>query len=699
MKISSKVYARAEGLLPGHGDRLIRGGRAEGEFGPGSDTFRFLVARDRTDCALALDPDTGSLEEIAVEDVQEAVQTERSISPSGETEVIVRDGNLVLRDLTSDSERQVTDDGFPERAYAARLDYHRLEREIAGMPSPPVVVWSPDSTCFIAERLDQSRVRETFLIQCRDDEYGPVLLRYRDALPGDEHVTASELFIVEVASGRVTPVQMLPLELSGVHQPALFGHIWFSRDATRVEAIFQGRDHRDSRLVEINRGDGTVRVVAEERRDTVVNPAQLVEEEPPPARVLDDGRGIWLSERDGWAHLWIVDGGSWAQLTRGEWVVRELLNIDEREGTVLFTASGREGDGDPLGRKAYRIGLDGSDLRLLTPEPVDHAVQISPSGRWLIDNSSGPQVPPVAVLRESATGAVKRELSRADIGGLLRAGWRAPERFNVMAADGETELHGLLFLPPEFDENADWPILDVAYPGPQVGAMQARFGLDPWHHFDAFAALGMVVMALEGRGTPLHSKRFHDASYASLDYAATLDDHAVAIRQLAERHRWLDAERVGIVGSSAGGHMAVRALIEHPETYSVCVSSVGSHDNRRVHANWGERWMGLMDQNPVAWERQSNVARAHRIRGRLLLGVAELDANVNPIVSRALIKALVHADIDHDVVLIPDGDHRVSLVSPYFVRRTWDFLVRNLIGAEPPRYSIDACSLKSPQLI
>jgi dipeptidyl-peptidase 4 len=695
-----EVYARAERLLPGHANRLVQGGAVDGEFESDTDRFRFITRRNGGACAALLDPSTESLEDLATAEVKVAVQaSELAVAPNGKLAVAVCEGNLALRDLAAGSERQLTEDGSPERPYATRLDYRRLELEIAGVPNTPVVAWSPDSAWFVTERIDQSRVREIYLIQCREDEFGPVLLPYRDPLPSDEQVATSELFVVEVETGRVIPAQIEPLELSGILQPVLFGHVWFSPDSARVEAIYQSRDQRDARFIEISPEDGSVRIAAEERRETVVNPAVLVWDERPPARILDDGRAVWLSERDGWAHLWIVEGDSWTQLTRGEWVVRELLHIDETDGTLLFTASGREPDDDPWGRKVYRTSLDGGEPQLLTPEPVDHAVQVSPSGRWLIDNASGTQVPPVALLRDSANGAVKRELSRADISGLLRAGWRPPERLSVTAADGETELHGLLYLPPDFDESSSWPILDVAYPGPQVGAVPRRFWPDEFHHFDSFAALGIVVMVVEARGTPLRSKHFHDASYGSLGYGAAIDDHAAAVQQLAARHSWVDATRVGIVGSSAGGHMAVRALIEHPETYSVAVSSVGAHDNRRLHANWGERWIGLMEQDPVGWERQSNVARAHRLRGRLLLGVAELDANVNPIVSRALISALVRADIDHEVVLVPDGDHSLSLASPYFVRKVWDFLARNLIGAEPPPYSIDIASLQYPRLM
>jgi dipeptidyl aminopeptidase/acylaminoacyl peptidase len=703
LKVGPEVYARAERLLPGHAERLIRGGNADGVFDVDSDRFRFVTQRDGDEVGLTLDPAAGSLDDLAADEADEvkaAVQArELALSPNGQTAVVTREGNLFLRDVASGSERQVTDDGSRDRPYAARLDWYRVQREIAGVPNPPVVTWSPDSSCFVTERLDQSRVREVQLIQCRDDEFGPVLWSYRDALPGDERVVESQLFLVEVDTARATEVQLEPLEISMI-QPVLFRQVWFSPDSSRAEAVLQSRDQRDAKLLELSRKDGSVRIAAEDRRPTVIDPGLLMwEERGPAARVLDDGRGLWLSERDGWAHLWIVEDGSWTQLTKGEWVVRELLRVDETDRTVLFTASGRESDDDPWGRKLYRISLDGGDPQLLTPEPVDHFVQVSPSGQWFIDNASGPQVPPVATLRESSGGTVKQELSRADISGLRHAGWRPPERFTVTAADGETELHGLLYLPPDFDENSQWPILDTAYPGPQVGVVSPRFGLNEFFQLDAFAALGVVVMALEARGTPLRSKQFHDALYGALDYCPAIDDHAAAVRQLAQRHKWLDPTRVGIVGSSAGGHMAVRALIEHPETFSTAISSVGSHDNRRIHANWGERWLGVMEQDPVGWERQSNVTRAHRLRGNLLLGVAELDSNVNPIVSRALIRELVRADIDHEVVLVPEGDHQMPLVNPYFVRKAWDFVIRHLVGAEPPRYSIDAASLHYPQLI
>jgi dipeptidyl-peptidase 4 len=413
--------------------------------------------------------------------------------------------------------------------------------------------------------------------------------------------------------------------------------------------------------------------------------------------VLDDGRAIWMSERDGWAHLWLVDGDEWRQLTRGEWVVRGLLHVDEQAGELLVAGSGREPDGGIYERRLYLVPLDGGEPQLLTPEPLDHDVTVSPSGRWLVDCQSGPQDPPVTVLRRAEDGAVVRELARADTTALEATGWRPPRRFTVTAADGETELHGLLYLPSTFDERRSWPLLDACYPGPQIGVVQQRFGLTDWQ-FDSYAELGLVVMALDARGTPLRSKAFHDASYGALESSHAIADHAAAVRQLAARHGWIDASRVGITGNSGGGYMTVRALLEQPETFSVGVSGVGNHDNRRYHAGWGERYIGLAEDDPEGWRRQSTAELAARLRGRLLLLHCEMDANVHPVAPRALIAALVAADVDHDVVVLPHGDHH-ALGTPYAVRRAWDHLVRHLIGEAPPTYRIAPASLAAREFV
>lgn len=689
-----RIYERAEALLPGNRDRLVVGGSGSTEFLPGSDAFRFSYDTEGGRRSVLVDPDTGLMQQSA-DEADRRADGLWSISPDGNAALAVREGNLWLRGGPSQPERQLTRDGSPVCPYASRLDWYSVQRSLRGIPLTPVVAWSPDSKMAVVEKIDQSEVPEFQLSQLRPDDPRPRLITYRDGLPSDAVLATSTFFVVDVASGAVIAARMDPVEVSLI-QPVLMGQVWFSPDSSTIEAVVQGRAQRDARLIAIDTHTGGVTVVAEDSRPSVIDPSLLVWEEPPAARVLSDGRGIWLSERDGWAHLWLVDGEEWTQVTRGSWVVRELIHLDEEAGTVLFTASGREGSGGPLDRRLYRVALTGGEPKLLSPEPLDHRIIASPSGRWLVDCQSSPKHPPVSVLRRADDGQVKLELSRATADRLEAAGWRSPEPVSVLGADDETELHGLLYLPPEFDEDQKWPLLDVVYPGPQIGIVPRTFEASA-EQLEAFAALGIVVLALDARGTPLRSKRFHDVAYGDLGFSQAVADHAAAARELSRRHAWLDAERVGILGNSGGGHMAVRALIEQPETYSVAVSGVGNHDNRRYHAGWGERYIGLLDDDPDGWRRQSNVDRAPALRGKLLLGVSELDANVHPSASRALIAKLVEADIDHDVILLPHGDHASPETDPYYVRRVWDFLCRNLIGAEPPPYKIAAASLRAPR--
>jgi len=683
--MTPEAYARAEALLQGNNRRLIVGGEATPTFLPGSDRFRLVERLDEGERVQLVDPDAGTSEE-APADEREPLDRAWSISPDGRWAARVVDYNLFILDRDSGEERQITHDGTRDRAWATELDYRIISAQVRGEPVPPAVAWSPDSRRLLMELTDQSQVADMYMLQLVEDEAPARLVTFRGAHPGDAGVATTVLHVVDVASGAVTPAQMEPVIVSMATLVPI-KHAWFSPDGTRVEAVVQRRDQRDLRLLSIDADSGAVRVVAEQHGETMVDPSALVWVHRPAARVLDDGRGLWMSERDGWAHLWLVDGDEWRQVTRGEWVVRELLHVDEERGEAVFTASGREPDGGLVERRLYRVSLEGGEPQLLTPEPLDHRVAVSPSGRWLVDCMSNPMTPTQTVLREARDGTIVKTLTQADVTRLHAAGWRAPERFTVLSADGETELEGLLYLPPDYSEEGSFPLLDIIYPGPQIGLLPTRFGLTFWG-FEAYAELGFVGMALNARGTPMRSKAFHDTSYGVLESSPALADHAAAVAQLAERHPGIDATRVAIAGPSGGGYTSFRAMVEHPDTFKVCVSAVGNHDNRRYIAGWGERYIGLVEQNPEAWERQSNIPFASQLRGKLLLIHGEMDANVNPTHTRALIAALVKADVDHDLVMIPDGDHGCFLTEPYAVRRAWDYLVRHLLGEEPPHYKI-----------
>jgi len=737
------AYARAEQLLPGNAERLIVGGEATPRFLPGEDRFWFrertragerlvLVDPERAELHGALDGErftaallgasgeqpppgrlpcsaieldgTGSATLVSAQSLWRYRDDDGSctrldgpdpdgawsIAPGGRWAARVVGHDLWLIDCRDGARTRVTTDGTAERPYGEQVPFRAMEHRLRGVAAAPQVVWSPDGRSLVVERVDASGVEPTHLLETLAGEPRPRLHSYPYALPGDPAVVRSELFVVAAEDAAVTPVALAPVPL-GLYTLCEHRRVWWSAGSDRIELVTQERDARDARLIAVDPSSGAARVVVEERRDTVLDPGPSLTERPV-AHVLDGGRGaVWYSERDGWAHLWHVEGDAWRQLTSGPWVVRELLHVDEAAGEVLFAASGREPDGGPYDRRLYRVGLDGGEPRLLTPEPLDHQLAASPSGRFVVDCQSSVETPPRSVLR-GADGAVALQLAEADVSALRATGWRAPRRFTVQAADGETELHGLLYLPAGFDEGRRWPLLDMIYPGPQMAIAERRFGLGQYQ-CEAFAELGVAVMVLDARGTPLRSKAFHDAAYGCLESTEGLRDHVGAIAQLAERHPWIDVDRVGIVGHSGGGYAAVRALVEHPDVYALGISTVGNHDNRRYHAGWGERYIGLVEEAPEAWERQSNVPLARRLRGRLLLGLAELDANVHPSATHALVAALVAADRDHDVVLVPGGDHWCAGDTPYFVRRMWDYVVTHLLGERPPAYRIAQTSL------
>jgi len=420
----------------------------------------------------------------------------------------------------------------------------------------------------------------------------------------------------------------------------------------------------------------------EERGPTLVEPHLSIGARPN-IRVLRDRSVVGYSQRDGWGHLYLFDGATGAvrsHITQGPWVVRDLLALDEKARTVLFTATAREPGSDPYYRKLYRAGLDGSGLRLLTPEEADHQVTLSPSGRYVVDRYSRVDLAPRTVLRDARDGHVLRTLEDADVSRLLATGWRWPERFHVKAADGTTDIYGVMYRPSTFDSTRRYPVLDEVYPGPQ--AIQSPTGFTPGGDARALAELGFVVVNIDGRGTPYRSKAFHDYQYGKLELGGGLEDHVAGLRQLAERRPYLDLGRVGVYGHSGGGFMSARAMMLYPEFYKVAVSSAGNHDQRGYISLWGETYMGLPVEH--RYDAQSNASLVKNLKGKLLLAFGDLDDNVQPALTVQLIDALEKANRDYDLLLVPNANHAFSLTSTYFMRRRWDYFVTHLLGQTPP---------------
>ncbi|WP_106401238.1 S9 family peptidase [Actinocorallia populi] len=608
-------------------------------------------------------------------------------SPDGKFAVSLRGHDLWARSLSDGGEWALTTDGEPGHRYGSGPECTgnaTLLRKI-GLPHlPPAVAWSPDSTKVLTHRTDERDVRQTHLVEARPaDGSAPLLHTQRYAYPGDERLPRAELVVLNVAEGTVVRAQAEPLLMPQM-SPIMIQWAWWAPDGSAVYYLSRPRDLRTLTLHRLDPATGEVTTVLSETGATRVEPNQWTYE-PPIVRVLAD-EVLWYSQRDGWGHLYRYDlrtGELLGQVTSGPWAVRQILRVDETERMVYFTASGLVEE-DPYRRTVCRAGLDGSGFAKLTDDELDHIVTLPEGQEYFIDSASTVDTPPVTTARDWS-GRVLVELERADVSKLAATGWTPPERFRVKAADGVTDVYGVLYRPLGFDPSQRYPVVDSLYPGPQVNRVEPCFdpggmGLDA----EPIAALGFVVVALDGRGTPGRSKAFHDASYGRLADAGGLDDHVAALRQLAETRPWMDLDRVGAFGHSGGGFAAARAMLDFPDTYKAGVALSGSHDVRYFNAGFVESYDGADD--PEAWARSANTELADRLAGRLLLVHGEMDDQVHPDQTLRLADRLVAAGKDFELLIVPGAEHTLIDCLAYVRTRCWDFLVRELMGVRPPAY-------------
>jgi len=363
--------------------------------------------------------------------------------------------------------------------------------------------------------------------------------------------------------------------------------------------------------------------------------------------------------------------------------VLQLLRIDEDNRKLYFVGNERE-PGDPYFQYFYSVGMDGSDLRLLTPDSANHSISLSPSGEHFVDSYSTPVTPPVTVVRD-AMGRERVRVEEADISRLLATGWQAPIPFVVKARDGVTDLHGLMYKPTNFDATKRYPIVNYLYPGPQTGSVGSRSFSASRGDKPSIAELGFVVVELDAMGTPMRSKSFHTAYYGNMGDNG-LPDQITGIHQLAGRNPWMDIDRVGIYGHSGGGFASTDGILRYPDFYRVAVSGAGNHDNRNYEDDWGEKYQGLLETYPdgtTSYDNQANQLLAENLKGKLLLGHGTMDSNVPPYNTMVVVDALIAANKDFDLVLMPNRRHGFGR-EPYWMRRRWDYFVEHLLGAEPP---------------
>jgi dipeptidyl aminopeptidase/acylaminoacyl peptidase len=617
---------------------------------------------------------------------------EELLSPNLKLAIYTKQNNLWVRPLPAGEEFPLTDDGEFLDDYASRSDTNGIAvlKKMMGEFLPPVALWSPDSKKLLTHKLNQKEVKEIVLVQSvpTDGSVRPQSYSYHYPLPGDERVGLSELVILDVEKRTRVKIQYKPQRVPFMYTTIESRRAWWSEDGSKIYFLFTEPGDKVLRLCEADAQTGQTRVLVEEVTSTHID-VNLNIADLPNFRVVKNGDYvIWFSERNGWGHLYLYDGKSGQfikQITQGAWVVREILYVDEDQEVIYFTAGGREINPDPYYRFLYRISFFGDNLTLLTPEDGDHNITFSPTGKYFLDTYSRVDTIPTSLIR-NYEGKYLFFLEYADIGQILGMGWKKPERFCVKARDGITDIYGLLYYPSTFNPSRKYPILDDVYPGPQSIRTIKAFPQDPLSAIDfwgpqAISELGFLVVTMDGLGTPLRSKAFHDFSYGNLGDGGGLEDHIAGIRQLASSRAYMDLERVGIYGHSGGGFASARALLRFPDFFKVAVSSAGNHDQRGFLAGWGEKYQGLLDGEN--YRNQVNADLAKYMKGKLLLIFGDMDLGVHPALTIQLIDALVKANKDFDLLILPNRDH-FYMNDPYFIRKTWDYFVQHLIGQSPP---------------
>jgi dipeptidyl-peptidase 4 len=496
-----------------------------------------------------------------------------------------------------------------------------------------------------------------------------------------------------------TVVYPLPGEVLPKAQPILFDLQKQKRIDVKVDAIemqFQGgpdfdwfpdsksfyyrAEERGEKSIEVRVIDaetGEARSLLRETGKDYVDPGETF------LRFLHESHEfIWSSERDGWNHLYLYDektGALKGQITQGPWVVREIIDIDEKARRTYFLASGREKSEDPYLTHLYSVGLDGKNLTLLTPENADHVVSISPDHTHFVDNASRADIPTQSSLRNLKDGSQVRVLEQSDFAELQKSGWKFAEPFHGKAADGTTDLYGLIWRPSNFDPSRKYPIVEMVYTGPQGFFVPKTFSGTLRIQQQTIAELGFITVMVDGRGTTGRSRAFHEFSYRNL--GGSFEDHVAMIKQMAAQYPYMDIDRAGIYGTSAGGYGSAHAMLAFPDFYKVGVSISGDHDARLDKAWWNELYQGY----PLGpdYAEQSNVTMAGRLKGHLLLVHGDIDDNVHVVETMRFADALMKANKNFDMLIVPNMYHGEG-GNLYLVRRRWDYFVQNLLGVTPP---------------
>jgi dipeptidyl aminopeptidase/acylaminoacyl peptidase len=631
-------------------------------FTDGEKSIEFEAAEFRWKCDLATYAVTklGPVERRRPWPLDEPPESkEPKVSPDGKREAFIKNFNVWVRSKDKDKkdEAALSLDGSEGNAYALKS-----------------IRWAPDSRRLAAYRVRPGYKRIVQYVESSpEDQLQPKAFTIVYAKPGDALDVEQPVVFDADAKTRADVDNSLfpnPFELSDIS--------WW-KDGRGLTFEYNQRGHQVYRVIEVDPVTGKARaLISEEPKTFFCYSGKKYRFD-----VADGKEIVWMSERDGWNHLYLYDGSTGAlknQITKGTWVVRGVDKVDEENRRVYFRASGMQAGEDPYFVYPYRINFDGSELTPLAGGGANHSVVYSPDAKFFIDTFSRVDIGPVCVLRQAVDGKVLMEVEKADIAALVKAGWRAPEVFTAKGRDGQTDIWGVIFRPMNFDKSKKYPVIENIYAGPQDSFVPKSFMA--WNGMMSLAELGFVVVQIDGMGTSNRSKAFHDVCWKNLGDAG-FPDRILWHRAVAAKYPSYDLSRVGIYGTSAGGQNAMGGVLFHPEFYKACVASCGCHDNRMDKIWWNEQWMGW----PLGPEyaASSNVDNAWRLRGKLLLFVGELDTNVDPSSTMQVVNALIKANKTFGLLVLPGQNHTGG--GDYGERTRRDFFVKNLLGLEPPDWN------------
>ena len=666
---------------------------------PEKDSARIERFGKKKTYSFEYDFTTEALTDITGKEEEEKYPSWANVSPDGRIGVFAKNANLYWMDAENlakaakdpkDStivEHRITTDGTREFFWGADSYMGWTEQDTTARLCPYYLVWSPDSRHFAAMKYDMSPVKEFWVINSLSQPR-PTLETYKYQMPGEpgpkEYMyvfstddMSSKQVKINAFKDQSTEFETMPETNADAYEDFITNRWLGDNDGFYI--LRMSRDLKRMDICRVDVGADSTRTVISERMNTYV--------EYRPLRLVNGGRQmIHWSERNGWANLYLynADGTLANPIVEGAFHVEDVLAVNEKEGYLIFSACGYDKDENPYQMHTFRVGLDGSGLRQIDMPDMDVKASVSDNAKYIVCNYSRVDAVPASALYGSS-GKKIADLETADLSRLFEAGYKMPERFTVKAADGITDLYGVMYKPFDFDSTKVYPIIEYVYPGPQVEANNISWSSN-MTRTDRLAQMGFIVVTVGNRGGhPNRSKWYHNYGYGNLrDYG--LEDQKTAVQRLAARYPWIDGTKVGIHGHSGGGFMSTAAILKYPDFYTAAVSCAGNHDNSIYNRWWSEQHHGILEKitekgdTTFVYKIDTNPEIASNLKGHLLLVHGDIDNNVHPANTIRVVNALIRANKRFDMLILPGQRHGFGDMNEYFFWRLADWFSEYLLG-------------------